>query len=125
MSAARPTASFSTLFRVDAIGAPVGRAGVVVGGMFQYPLSGRCYWSDEKAARLALAFFVSVPSFGSMLLEPTAGTVFESLIRGFSTLFRVDAIGAPYDLGALNAFYTSFSTLFRVDAIGALSSRGQ
>jgi len=87
---------FSTLFRVDAIGA-----------------------LSALVSALFFLLYVSVPSFGSMLLEPVeqagrerhqeqfqyplSGRCYWSLpptahgrrhILGFSTLFRVDAIGA-------------------------------
>ena len=110
--------SFSTLFRVDAIGA--NPAGPCVSDvlLFQYPLSGRCYWS-----RAQIEFSGGLAPCFSTLFRVDAIGALSQVDNGrnryrFSTLFRVDAIGALQKHTA-GFVHPGFSTLFRVDAIGA------
>ena len=87
---------FSTLFRVDAIGAAAVFAAATCFTTFQYPLSGRCYWSVTTDALFGiLRGLFQYPLSGRCYWSDLTALSEVTASSGFSTLFRVDAIGAP------------------------------
>ena len=61
---------------------------------FQYPLSGRCYWSFAADNQAALPVVFQYPLSGRCYWSPEVEVALQEHLRRFSTLFRVDAIGA-------------------------------
>ena len=84
---------FSTLCRVGFGGAPKNKKNKRA-PLFQYPLSGRVWWSAAPFTQVII-ILVSVPSVGSGLVEQNPPNRFNRKILCFSTLCRVGFGGAP------------------------------
>ncbi len=107
---------FSTLFRVSAGATPGGDILRVIHLLFQYPLSGQCWCNESLLVDVALNIgefqyplsgqcwcnadreggagaerYVSVPSFGSVLVQQVWQRQLRKRTGCFSTLFRVSA----------------------------------